>query len=48
MAGFLYLTILPEEFIIKKDDFKKEVVQQAQDQTEALAFMILTRVISRF
>lgn len=48
VAGFLYLTILPEEFIIKKDDFKKEVVQQAQDQTEALAFMILTRVISRF
>ena len=48
VAGFLYLTILPEDFIYSKDKFTQEVINQASNQAEALAYMVLSRVISRF
>lgn len=45
VAGFLYLTILPEDFIFEKEKYSKDVIEQANGQAESLAFMVLSRVI---
>jgi len=48
MAGFLFLQMLPENIISLKDQISPEILQQANLQGEALAYTVMSRVITRY
>lgn len=48
VAGFLYLTLRPDEVINNKDSLSKEDLRLASIQAEALSFAVMSRVIARY